>query len=287
MPPTDTTPEPAFFNGQCNTAKSSRACQQATAWSPLTEESPILLVEPKTESAATLQSALERGTGWRVLLAESANDALTAASILRSRLKVVLITAGRHYDPILKLIRDLKELAMVNRTEAPHMLVLSLISQNPEGALSFERLGAEYLLRAYSEHILETVKKVQWRLRTAGCSLPIIVIRRRGGYVTEVLVRNGFVRTDLRLGPRLRELLEFLALHSRTEQTTQMIADAMGICRQSVKQYLRLLRRAYDDACKGEPVGLTGAEVFWTKRIAGGYVHGVNARFEITDDIEF
>lgn len=287
MPPTDTTPEPAFSNGHSNAAKSLPACQQAAAWPLLTSENPILLVEPKTESTANLRSALEKGTGWPVLLAESANDALAAASILRNRVKVVLITAGRHYDPTLQLIRDLKELAMVNRTGALHILVLSLSSQSPDVALSFERLGADYLLRAYSEQILETVKKIQWQLRTDGVSLPIICIRRRAGYVTEVLVRNGSVKADLSAGPRLRELVEFFALHARSENSTEMIADAMGLCRQSVKQYLRLLRRAYDDAFEGEPVGLAGAEVFWTKRIPGGYVHGANARFEITDDDEF
>ncbi len=90
----------------------------------------------------------------------------------------------------------------------------------------------------------------------------------------------------LRLGPRLRKLVEFCALHAHTEYGTQMIADALDISRQSVKQYLRLLRGAYNEA-KGVQTGPSGAEVFWTKKIGGGYVHGVKARFEIIDENEF
>lgn len=206
--------------------------------------------------------------------------------MLKNRLKIVLITTGRNYDPALRLVRDLKELAVVNRIDCPSILILSLVSQGPQIAESLERLGAEYLLRRYSEPIIETVRKIQWRLRS-NRSLPTIVIRRRAGHVAEIVIRNGLAENQLKVGPKLRKLVEYFALHARTEHTTQMLADALGVCRQSAKEYLHRLREAYDKAHAGKTVVLSGQQVFWTKRILGGHVHGVTAGFEIADEDDF
>jgi hypothetical protein len=82
-------------------------------------------------------------------------------------------------------------------------------------------------------------------------------------------------------------LTEYLVLHSRTEHTTEMIADALGVCRQSVKEYLLRLRRAFNRACEGSSIGARGEQIFWTRKISGGYVHGTTANVEIEDVDEF
>jgi hypothetical protein len=248
--------------------------------------SAIVICEKSTESTAILRTDLERSTGWRVLYVESPSEGLQCASILRNRLKVVIVTTGRNSCEALNFIRQVKNASAANGTECPRVLALSLASQGPEVAVAFEKLGAHYLLRAYSEQIVDVVKKIQWQCRTKN-SLPTIAIRRFAGHVAQISVKSGCGEAPIEAGPKLRELAEYLVLHSRTEHTTEMIADALGVCRQSVKEYLLRLRRAFNRACEGISIAARGEQVFWTRKISGGYVHGTSANVEIEDVDEF
>ena len=66
-----------------------------------------------------------------------------------------------------------------------------------------------------------------------------------------------------------------------------MIADALEICRQSVKEYLMRIRRALDEACMSAGLTWTGRDILWTRRVQGGFIHGLQANVEIRDDPEF
>jgi hypothetical protein len=246
----------------------------------------ILLCEKSTDSTAILRADLERATGWTVLHAESPSEGLRCASTLRNRLKAVIVTTGRDYGQALNFVRQVKNAGAANGDACPRILALSLVSQSPEIAVAFEKLGAHYLLRAYSEQIVDVVKKIQWQCRTKN-SLPTITVRRLAGHVAQILIKSGSGEAQIEAGPKLRELAEYLVLHSRTEHTTEMIADALGVCRQSVKEYLLRLRRAFNRAREGTSIGARGEQVFWTRKISGGYVHGTSANVEIEDVDEF
>jgi DNA-binding response OmpR family regulator len=201
-------------------------------------------------------------------------------------LKVVIVTTGRDYIQAHNFVKQVKNASAANGYSCPRILALSLASQSPDVAVAFEKLGAHYLLRAYSEQIVDVVKKIQWQCRTKN-SLPTIAIRRLAGHVAHISVKYGCGEAQIEVGPKLRELIEYLVLHSRTEHTTEMIADALGVCRQSVKEYLLRLRRAFNRACEGTSIGARGEQVFWTRKISGGYVHGTTANVEIEDVEEF
>ncbi|GEM_PF-3715170 len=249
-------------------------------------ESAILLNEKSMDSTATLLAHLERATGWRVLHAESPSVGLRYASTLRSTLKVAIVTTGRDFSQAQNFVRQLKNASAAKGIECPRFMALSLLSQGPEVAVAFEKLGAHYLLRAYSEQIVEVVKKIQWQCRMEK-HLPTIILRRCGGHVAQISVKTGCAEVQIQAGPKLRELAEYLMLHSRTEHTTEMLADALGVCRQSVKEYLLRLRRAFNRARAGTCVGASGEQVFWTRKVSGGYVHGISANVEIEDSDEF
>jgi DNA-binding NarL/FixJ family response regulator len=248
--------------------------------------SAILLCEKSAHTTEVLRADLEREIGWRVLHAESLREASRYASTLRNRLRVVIVTTGRNSGETQHFIRQLRSASFANDVECPRILVLSLVVQGPEVAVAFEKLGAHYLLRAYSEQIVQFVKKFQWQGR-AEKSLPTIIVRRFRGHVSQVAVQWSCLESQVEAGPRLRELAEYLAVHARTEHTTEMIADELGICRQSVKEYLLRLRRAFNQACEVASIGATGERVFWTRKISGGYVHGISANVVIEDIDEF
>jgi len=263
----------------------ANTCKESPDGLFLTQEKLILLVEEKNESEPPLDAVIERASGRRVTVA-TLREAASIVCALMSRIAIVLLTANRNYEETIRFINHLKEIAIDHRFDCPHIFVLSRIPLGPEAALRFEQLGAEYLLRQYPEPIIEAVKKVLWVVRRAK-SLPTIRVYRSGGHIMKVVAEVGASQKELRLGPRLRELLEMFALNRHIDFTTHMIADRMGLCVVSPKKYMADLRNAWDRAFAGEPVVLTGHQVFVTGKIPGGYVHRVSAHFEILDQYDF
>jgi hypothetical protein len=224
MRPADTTPAPFFLNGQANPAKSTVVCQEVASQS--NHSGPvILLLESLIEATAALVAALQRTTGWKVVHAQSPTQAYAYMSALRGRLKVAIITIGRNHRWAVDFIRQLKDVNSFTGVANPRVLVLSIVAQSPDVALSFEKLGAHYLLRGYPEQIIDVVRKIQWQCRTDK-SLPTIVILRRSGHVACVLIKHGLVEFPVDLGPKLRGMVEYFAVHARTEHTTEMIAES-------------------------------------------------------------
>jgi DNA-binding NarL/FixJ family response regulator len=283
MRPTDTTPAPAFPNGHPNPAKSVPNYQEWSAVGLCHRSIPsVLLVEERTPSAAALASDLAKATHWQILFAESEDSAAQCISAVRGELKIVIMTISDR-GTALRCIRRVRAEAAAARIACPRILVLSSVSQSPDVAFLFKKLGANYLLRSYPIQVIEIVKQIQWELRLKK-SLPTIVVHRRDGHVQAVVIRMGPLEKMMKLGPRLRVLIEHLVLYSRDEHTTKMIADTLGICTVSVKEYMFRLRRAFDAALAGQNLGFRGDNVIWTKKRAGGYVHGIKANVEIEDE---
>jgi hypothetical protein len=283
MPPADAIPASRISTKPIHPAQSPEVCQGFTG---ATTRPVILLVEPLTVRTTSLITALQKIIGWRVIHAQSDSEALVLIRTLRGELKVTLITIGRKHDRALSLIHRLNENASVLSVPQPCVVVLSLVPEMPNLAISYEKLGAHYLLRAYPEQIVEVVRKLQWQSR-ADKTLLTILLRRRSGHITTILIRQGAGEVPVILGPRLRKTIEYFVLHPKTEHTTEMVADALGVCRQSVKEYMLRLRRALDRACVNGSLAWQGRDILWTRRIEGGFIHGIRANVEISDAPEF
>jgi hypothetical protein len=279
MPPADAIPASRISTKLIHPAQSPEVCQGCTG---AATRPAILLVERLTERTTSLITALRKTIGWQVIHTQSDSEALVLIRTLRAELKVTLITIGRKHDRALSLIRRLNENASILHIPQPYVVVLSLVPEMPNLAVGFEKVGAHYLLRAYPEQIVEVVRKLQWQSRTDKALLTIL-LRRRAGHITTVLIRQSTVEVPVILGPRLRKTIEYFVLHPKTEHTTGMVADALGVCRQSVKEYLLRLRRALDRACVNGSLAWQGKDILWTRRIEGGFIHGIRANVEISD----
>lgn len=243
--------------------------------------SKVLFVEPPTESTAVLLDCFQKILHWKVIHVPT----LAGPMLITERyddLKVVIITLGSNPSEASRLIRDLRESATLGGVILPYVVVLSPFKQRPDLAARFERLGSVYLLRAYPDQIVEVVKKLEWQDRAYG-GRATLIIRRTAGHVAETAVQVGSLRIPLRLGPRLRALIEHLAVNSRTEHSTEMLADTLGIQAQSLKEYLLRLRRVLDDAFAEACVAIRGEDVVWTKQFPGGFLHGLHANVEMED----
>jgi hypothetical protein len=133
---------------------------------------------------------------------------------------------------------------------------------------------------------VEAIKKLQWQCRQQR-GLPTIVLQRRAGYITTVRATYGNRHETLSIGPRIATLAGYLVVHAKTEHSTEVLSDALGISGRSLKEYFLRLRTAFDGIRVNLGCPLTGREVFWTRRAVGGHTHGLKANVEIKDSEDY
>jgi len=245
----------------------------------------VLLVEPRNELNQKLSHQIEHETGWKVLHVESLQAALERIAVMRGQLKIVIVTINGNVGPVKRFLQQVARLAAIQGTRRPRTLLLSQTRQRPEIADCFEKMGAHLCLR-YQDQVLDIVKRFQWQSR-ATPTLPTLVVERRAGHVAALFLKYDVATQEVHGGPRLRALAEHLVVHAKTAHSTEMLADALGVCKQSVKEYILRLRYALDHACHQLGIGLSGQQIVWTRKLPGGFVHGLTANVEIEDVPEF
>lgn len=243
--------------------------------------SKVLFIEAPTEATAILLNCVQRALRWKVVHAPAFGDPLTDPN-LQGDVKALIVTLGSNCSEASRYLSDFKEAAALRGIVSPSVVVLSPFRQRPDWAARFERLGATYLLRAYPDQTCDVLKKLEWQDRVAGGRVTLI-IQRTAGHVAGVRLQIGSQKIPLRLGPRLRAFIEHLALNARTEHTTEMLADALGIQAQCVKEYLFRLRRVLDDVFGEACVPVRGEDVIWTSKVPGGFLHGLHANIVFDD----
>jgi hypothetical protein len=245
----------------------------------------ILLVEPPS-AHDSLCVQVERATGWPVIHVHSFPEALQSLAVNGANARIAAFTLDDSGDEAFRFMKATAKISAVRGTERPLFLALSHASQPPEVAVRLEKLGAQLLLRKYPEQIVEAIKKLQCQSRTTK-QVPTILVQRSGGHISAVKAKYRASSEELVIGPRLRALVGYFVVHPKTQSSTDMLADALGISRQSVKEYLLRLRLAYDRVRPKLGTVLRGKDVFWTRKAPGGHVHGLKASAEIEDTEEF
>jgi hypothetical protein len=246
----------------------------------------ILLIERSVATTESLKIQIERTIGWRVTHVQSFPEGLQNLAASKDKVRIAVFTLEGDGCRAFGFIKALTKLGVIGKIERPFILALSHTSQPPDVADRFEKLGTHLLLRKCPEQIVETIKKLQWQARKTN-GLPTIMMQRRGGYITTVRANYRAVTEDLGVGPRLCALAGYLVVHSRTEHSTEMLADVLGISKASLKEYFHRLRVAFDRIRHKLGIAMRGRDVFWTRRKPGGHVHGLKANPEIEDTEDF
>ncbi len=281
-------------NGLASEASSSYPCANIMSRRPEALQNPlhqeehprILLIGHAATDSGSLKARIEQVTGWQVMETAAIPDGLRALLRPRIKIEIVVLTINRNPNLATRFIENLNRLGAAGRIARPRVLALSNACQPPEFATRLEKLGIQLLLRRYSDQVVEAIKRLQWQARRTN-GLPTVIIDRRGGQVVGARVSYRGVTEHMRIGSRLCALAAYLAIHRKSKHTTEMLANVLGISLTSLKEYLKRLRRAYDliRVKLGNP--LRGKDVFWTKRMPGGFVHGLKANVEIEDSDEF
>jgi hypothetical protein len=241
----------------------------------------ILLLERPTANLQQLITDLQTATGWRVRHVCSPPDTIRELCSTND-VKVVILTVDQTLEPVIRLIRQARFAAESRGYDQLGILVLSWIPQAASSLSLLEDLNVEYLLRRDTDQIVEKIRMAQWRMRIRR-GMPTLIVRRRDGHAVAILAKGATALEELRVGPRIRSLAEYLVMNSRTSHSTESLADALGICRQSVKEYLFRLREAFDRVRVRMGIFTPGRKTFWTEKRPGGYVHGIRANIRFDD----
>jgi hypothetical protein len=247
----------------------------------------ILFIEQLTTESGFLKTRIGRATLWAVVQVATLADGLNYLLGPRKDIAIVVFAIDHGLDLATRFIQTINELgASGTIARRPLLLALTIKTQSAEFAARLDKFGVPLLLRKCPDQIVETIKKLQFQAKTTR-GMPTIIIERRGGRILGVEVSYQGINNRLRIGPRLCLLAAYLVIHRKTEHSTEALANALGISLPSVKEYLKRLRHAYDLLYLELGSSLRGKDVFWTKRMPGGFLHGLRANAEIEDLDEF
>lgn len=246
----------------------------------------ILLIDKPNPSMESLKTPIEQATGVRVTQVSTIADGLKTLLVPQEKVGIVVFTISNNPNQAVPFIRMANRLGATGRIGRPLFLALSLTKQSPALAARLDKFGVQLFLRKYPEQVVEAIKKLQWQARITN-RLPTVIIERRGGQTIGARVQYQGATKRLLVGPRLGPLATYFVVHRKREHSTQVLADVLGISRQSVKEYLLRLRSVFDQIRAKLGTTLRGKDVFWTKRTLGGHVHGLSVNAEIEDSEEF
>ena len=252
----------------------------------LSSRSGILLVDFPGLPSQALKESIERATSWPVTLRSSFVEGLRALVAGRATIEIAAFSIRHAHHRAIQFVKSVNQMGMMGRGVRPFLLALSAENQPPEFAARLDKFGIQLLLRKYPDQIVEVIKKLQWHARTES-GLPTVIVERRGGEIVGTRVRYRGANTRLRIGPRLFPLAAYFAIHRRAEHSTDILTNILGISLQSLKQYLLCLRHAFDEIRPDLGLSARGKDVFWTKHLPGGFLHGMKANAEIEELDEF
>ena len=175
----------------------------------------------------------------------------------------------------LSFVRAVREYCEERIIKSPDFLIFPTFELPTERTDEYAALGAECLPFATAKQVYLKVRNLIRRKNREQGRPRFHVIRLNG---VPIFFLDGPAKSvQLELGPRVLNLMVYLAVNARTLHSTLQLADAADISIGYVRIYLARLRRAYDEARLKVGVQYPGKDVFWTGRVNGEYGHQLKA----------
>ncbi len=232
----------------------------------------VLHIEQWSEAMEVFIQELHAGTGCRVEHAGSIDEGLAKIVQSHGSIDLALYSVGTAPDDALRFSERVRALTADVFIRCPLLIVLASPPLPLPCAGKCIDWQVVYLLRDYHKQIVETVRAFLWKIRTSKPG-PTIRIEFHGGSYRFYLC-GPTTSEEIRLGAQIGKLLLLLL---RGTYTVDMLADTLGISRQSVKKYMRELNRAIklmlDEMHLSDPV----MSPVWMKRGPGGTLCGLRA----------
>jgi hypothetical protein len=233
----------------------------------------LLHIEEWTTETDHLIQDLHAGTGCAIEHAKSIDEALFKLLQNGGRIDLITLTAGGRADDVLGFPERVRTLTANNLIRCPEMVVLAATMLPLPCAAKLLDQQVICLLRSSEKSITEMIRILLWRLRSARSGL-VIRIEFRGGNYRFFICGTGCSQ-EIELSTQIGRLLRLL-LREFNSYTVEMLADELGISRQSVKKYMRELRAAIAIAMT-KIKSPAAPEIVWMRRLPGGTLCGIRA----------
>jgi hypothetical protein len=232
----------------------------------------ILHIEEWSSAANNLIQELHTGTGCSIEHAGSLDEGLLRIEQGHGSVDIVLYTVAPTSGDALVFPERVRAMANDALFRCPHLVLLASAPLGLPCAVKCMDRQVVYLLRNYSKQIVETVKVLLWKIRTSKPG-PTIRIEFHGGSY-RFFICGSTISEEILVTMQIGRLLLLLL---RGTCSVDMVANALGISRQTVKKYmcaLRLIIRSLLDLMNMDSLG---PDIVWMKRSLGGTVCGLRA----------
>ncbi len=163
------------------------------------------------------------------------------------------------------------------RIRCPYVILLSAKPRPLSDAAKCRELQAVCMFRDFWPAIWEELRVIFWMHQFRKFRSTIRVDFNGASYSLHLCA--GRSSTQMLVAARPAELAVLLA-GGREYYTVEEIADALGVCRRTVKKYMRELREASLQAQRDLLIPEPDTRIFWMERRPGGTICGVKANIE-------
>jgi DNA-binding NarL/FixJ family response regulator len=231
-----------------------------------------LVIEAYSAETQVFMEELNAATGCNVYHAQSVDAGLRV--VRDQRPDAVLVNLDQLNVEGWQVVERIRCEAREARERCPYVILLSARPRPVSDAAKCRELQAVCMFREFWPAIWEELRIVFW-VRQFRKHKSTIRIEFNGASYS-LHFSAGRSSTQMRVAARPAELAVLLA-RGRESYTVEEIADALGVCRQTVKKYMRELREASLQAQRDLLVSEPDTRIFWMERRAGGTICGVKA----------
>lgn len=235
----------------------------------------ILVVDSVPAAQAALVRDLKEVLGIETL-AGSNEEVKGLFEMHKDAIGIIAIFLDQGPERGIALIREIQDSSCAAMFRRPRFLVLTPGNLTPAYESRLRAMGVECLVHGYPKQLHATMHRMLFEAKCEQGRATIII--ERSGERPKFFFLGPARRERISCGPRLVEMMNYLAINFGTEVSTESLAEIAGITMSSVKVYLKRLRTRIELAGRKAGLEVSGDEVLCTFRKDGGYVHVFRAR---------
>jgi hypothetical protein len=188
----------------------------------------------------------------------------------------MIVTVKQNPEETLRILESIRSELRGRTLRLPEIVALVPVELAQPVAAQYRLAAIPTILRRVPDQLYSEVRLLGWMRNAAGDKTTFRIGFLNGHYT--VILCGTVHAEEVPLTDQLRQLFILLANSQSSALTVEQLADALGVCRQTIKKYMAELRARYDAVNARVRASQTGAEVFLTTRAAGGTLHQLDAR---------
>ena len=186
---------------------------------------------------------------------------------------IVLVTVEQQTVSALQIFEAIRAQARELLVRCPYVI---LLSERPEQAdlIKCTDLGAKLMFRQHADPVYLEAKLLFAMLDRRPFKSTIRIDFQNGHHTAYFAFSTAWA--EIEAANRLLKTAVTMA-GGKKSYTVEWVADALGICRQSAKQYICLLNQKTFDIQLNLGIAEPVADVFWMRKELGGTLCGIRA----------